>query len=128
MSKTGALSVKQTQAITALLDSRTVADAAQKCGTPTRTIYRWLLEPSFQAALRAAEESVIDEAVRRLLGMQQQALSALQVVLVARDTPPSARVAAARVVLDAMLKLRELRTVEERLTALESAIEGNGQL
>ena len=128
MNKNGALSVKQTQAITALLDSRTVADAAEKCGTPTRTIYRWLLDPSFQAALRTAEEGVIDEAVRRLLGMQQQALSALQVVLVARDTPPSARVAAARVVLDAMLKLRELRTVEERLTALESAIEGNGQL
>ena len=127
MSKSGALSANQTAVIAALLESRTVADAATKTHTPARTIYRWLLDPSFQTALRTAEENVIDEAVRRLLGMQQQALSALQVVLVARDTPPSARVAAARTVLDAMLKLRDHRTFEERLAAIESAMEGMGE-
>lgn len=128
MGKSGALSAKQTVVIAALLEARTVADAAEKTGTPARTIYRWLLQDDFKAALQTAETGLIDEAVRRLLGMQQTALTALQVVMVARDTPPSARVAAARTVLDAMLKLRELRTVEERLSALESAIEGNGQL
>lgn len=127
MNKTGALSAKQTVVIAALLEARTVADAAEKTGTPARTIYRWLSDPSFQTALRTAEDGVIDEAVRRLLGMQQQALSALQVVLVARDTPPSARVAAARTVLDAMLKLRDHRTFEERLAAIESAMEGMGE-
>ena len=121
MNKTGALSAKQTAVIAALLETRTVADAAEKTGTPTRTIYRWLLQDDFKAALQTAETGLIDEAVRRLLGMQQTALTALQVVMVARDTPPGARVAAARTVLDAMLKLRELRTVEERLTALEQA-------
>ena len=121
MNKTGALSAKQTAVIAALLETRTVADAAEKTGTPTRTIYRWLLQDDFKAALQTAESGMIDEAVRRLLSMQQQALTALQVVMMARDTPPSARVAAARTVLDAMLKLRELRTVEERLTALEQA-------
>lgn len=121
MGKTGALSAKQAAVIAALLETRTVADAAEKTGTPTRTIYRWLLQDDFKAALQTAESGMIDEAVRRLLSMQQQALTALQVVMMARDTPPSARVAAARTVLDAMLKLRELRTVEERLTALEQA-------
>ena len=124
MGKSGALGAKQTAVIAALLDSRTVADAAQKTGVPARTIYRWLSEPSFQTALRAAEEGVIDEAVRRLLGMQQQALSALQVVMLGKDTPPSSRVAAARTVLDAMLRLRELRSVEERLAAIEAQLAG----
>lgn len=120
--KTGALSAKQTAVIAALLDSRTVADASEKTGTPARTIYRWLQsDTDFQQALQTAETGMIDEAVRRLLGMQQTALSALQFVMSSRDTPPSARVAAARTVLDAVLKLRELRTVEERLTALEQA-------
>lgn len=119
--KTGALSARQTAVIAALLETRTVADAAEKTGTPARTIYRWLLQDDFKQALQTAESGMIDEAVRRLLGMQQQALTALQVVMMARDTPPSARVAAARTVLDSMLRLRELRTVEERLTALEQA-------
>ena len=121
MNKTGALSAKQTAVITALLETRTVADAAAKTGTPARTIYRWLLDPDFKQALQVAESGMIDEAVRRLLGMQQTALTALQVVMMSKDTPPGARVAAARTVLDSMLKLRELRTVEDRLTALEQA-------
>lgn len=121
MNKTGALSAKQAAVIAALLETRTVADAAEKTGTPTRTIYRWLLQEDFKAALQTAESGMIDEAVRRLLSMQQTALSALQLVMMSKDTPPSSRVAAARTVLDAMLKLRELRTVEERLTALEQA-------
>lgn len=123
MGKSGAVSVKQTQAITALLDSRSVAEAAEKCGTPTRTIYRWLLEDDFKTALAAAENELLDTAVRRLLNLQQTALTALQVVMVAHDTPPSARVAAARVVLDGMLKLREQHTIEQRLQAIEAAME-----
>ena len=124
MRNTGALSAKQAAVIAALLDSRTVTDASEKTGTPARTIYRWLADPAFKASLSAAEEGMIDEAVRRLLQLQQGALNALQDVLEAKDTPPSARVAAAGRVLDALLKLRELRVVEARLSAIEAQLGG----
>jgi len=121
MNKTGALSAKQTAVIAALLETRTVADAAAKTGTPARTIYRWLLDPDFQQALQVAESLVIDAAVRRLLVLQQTALNTLDEVMQAPDASPTARVAASKAVLDTLLDYREQRTFEERLTALERA-------
>lgn len=121
MSKSGTITPKQAQAITALLETRGVKEAAEKVGVPVRTVYRWLqTDTAFREALAQAEGDMLDAAMRRLLQLQDAALSALHTVLEATDTPPSARVAAAGRVLDGMLKLRDLRTVEERLTALEA--------
>jgi AcrR family transcriptional regulator len=125
MSKNGTLSPKQTATIAALLDSRGVAEAAQKAGVPVRTVYRWLqTDDAFKAALRDAEGEMLDSAMRRLLQLQDVALTALHMVLAARDTPPSARVAAAGRVLDATIRMHELRSIEDRLAALEAAQEG----
>jgi AcrR family transcriptional regulator len=126
MGKNGTVSAKQTATIAALLDSRGVAEAAEKAGVPVRTVYRWLqTDDAFKAALQAAEGELLDQAMRRLLQLQDTALTALHVVLVGRDTPPSARVAAAGRILDATLRLRELRSVEDRLAALEAAQQGD---
>jgi len=48
------LSRKQQQAITELLPRRSVAEAALAAGTSTGTLYRWLGEPAFVAALTEA--------------------------------------------------------------------------
>lgn len=122
MSKSGTITPKQAQAITALLETKGVKEAAEKSGVPVRTVYRWLqTDTAFRDALSQAEGDMLDAALRRLLQLQDSALSALEYVLKARDTPPSARVAAAGRVLDGLLKLRDVRTIEERIAALEAA-------
>lgn len=123
MGAKGTLSPAQHRALAALLTERTTRTAAERAGVPIRTLYKWLGgDDAFRAALAASEAQLLDTAMRRLLALQADALDALQVVLTSEDTPPAVKVSAAGRVLDALLKLRELRSVEERLAALEAQV------
>lgn len=123
------LSAKQHRAITALLTSKSVTEAATATGQGERTIYRWLSEPAFRQALSAAEGDLIDVATRRLLQLQGSALDTLEALLLGGDTDVSAgvRLRAAQVTLDHLLKLREMRDIEQRLAALEAATAEHGE-
>lgn len=114
------LSAKQQRALSALLTSKTVGEAALATGLGERTIYRWLTEPAFRQALSAAEGVLIDAATRRLLQLQTAALDVFESLL-AKDAEVSASVQlrAATAATDYLLKLRELRDIEQRLQALE---------
>jgi len=117
-----AMTAKKQRAIVALLTERTTADAAGAAGVGLRTLHRWLAEDGeFQAALRQAEEGAIDHAVRRLVGLQDTAIAVLAAVLDTDDISAGVRVRAAGMVLENVLRLRELRTLEERIAALEAA-------
>lgn len=115
------LSAKQHRALSALLTSKSVAEAAAATGLGERTIYRWLTDPAFRQALSAAEGELIDAATRRLLTLQGTALDTLEAVLGDEDASAGVRIRAAQMVLDHLLKLRELRDIEQRLQALEAA-------
>ena len=115
------LSAKQHRALSALLTSKSVAEAAAATGLGERTIYRWLTDPAFRQALSAAEGDLIDAATRRLLTLQGTALDTLEAVLGDEDASAGVRIRAAQMVLDHLLKLRELRDIEQRLQALEAA-------
>jgi hypothetical protein len=56
------LTPAQEQLILALLRSKTKRTAALSAGVPLRTMYNWLANPSFQAALRTARRKVFEEA------------------------------------------------------------------
>lgn len=114
------LSAKQQRALSALLTSKTVGEAALATGLGERTIYRWLTEPAFRQALSAAEGVLIDAATRRLLQLQTAALDVFESLL-AKDAEVSASVQlrAATAATDYLLKLRELRDIEQRLQVLE---------
>jgi transposase-like protein len=115
---------KQAKAIAALLAAKDGATAAQQAGVSETTLYRWLREDKgFQEALRGAEKVAIDEAVRRLAGAAGHALNTILVLMLDRDTPASIRLRAATVVLEQLVKLRELTSLEERIAALEEALE-----
>jgi hypothetical protein len=105
-----------------------VPAAAELAKVGARTLYRWLAEDgAFKVALAAAEGVAIDAATRRLLGLQESAIGTLEGVLNDDDASAHARVRAAGMVIDYLLKLRELRNVESRLAALEAALEGGGR-
>ncbi|MBI1795178.1 MAG: helix-turn-helix domain-containing protein [Chloroflexi bacterium] len=118
------ISVKQQKAIAALLSERTAKDAAKKAGIGERTLYNWLNEPAFRAALRTAENEILETATRRLSAGQSHALDALE-TLMQKAKHESTRHAAAVSWLTMFLKYHDIHDIEERLTALEAAINDN---
>lgn len=119
---------KRQRAIAALLDpqNRSIAQAAAAAGIGTRTLDRWLADPAFLAALRAAEAAVIDAAGRRLLGLVDDAIDAIGDLL-KPGAADAIRLRAAGEVLDRLHTWRQDVIFEDRLAALEREI-GHDQI
>lgn len=115
------LTSNQKRALAAILASKSLVAASQACGLSEKTLQRYLTDQRFRAALAAAESDVIDQATRRLLALTGLAVDTLDRVL----TDPAARDAvtlrAAQMVIDGLLRLREL-AIEKRISELESAV------
>lgn len=115
------ISTKQQKAIAALLAERTLGAAAKSAGVGERTLYTWLNEPNFKAALRDAEKAILDEVARRLSAGQSLALDTLQ-KLVTSARHESTKLRASVAWLELSLKFRDMQDIEDRLTALEAAL------
>jgi transposase len=118
------ITVKQQKAITALLSERTTREAAKKAGVNEKTLYTWLNEPTFRGALRSAEKDILDDVTRRLSAGQSLALDTLE-KLVKSARHESTKLRASVAWLEMSLKFRDMKDIDERLTALEAAINGN---
>ncbi len=119
------LKTQQQRVIAALLSTKSIAEAAKVTGQGERTIHRWLAEdPAFRVALSQAEGQAIDAATRQLISLQDDAIDVLRKTMKSRAATAQDKLRAATSVLNYLLKLRELRNVEERLAALESALAG----
>lgn len=115
----------QYRAIESLLTQGKMKKAAQDAGISLRTLYRWLKEPGFLAELRQAESEAIAGLSRSLAGLGESAAGALRDGL-APHQKINTRLRAAGMVIDAMLRLRELVDIETRLTALEEGLGNEG--
>lgn len=116
------LTPQQQRTIAALLSSRNVREAAKQAQVSERALYRWLATDAFVAALRKAESDLLDAATRRLLTMQDGALDTLESLIKAGAlVEDPVRLRAALGILGHALKLREMRDIESRLSALEEA-------
>jgi len=111
------LTPKQGRAIAALLSETTVAGAAEKIGISEVTLHRWLKQPAFKAAFRAARRELVEKAIA-LLQQGSSAASATLIRLLSSGSD-SVRLRAATAILDQANKGLELIDFEERLTALE---------
>lgn len=113
---------KKKRAIEALTTCGNITQAAEVSGITRDTLYRWMQEPAFQEAMKNAEREALRELSRRLVELAQQATSTLQEVMTHPQSPPNARVQAARAVLDNLLRLREMIDFENRISHLEEEI------
>ncbi len=118
------ITTKQKKAITALLSERTARDAAKAAGVGERTLYNWLGEPAFRAALRSAETGLLDTVTRRLSSGQTLALDTLE-KLIQSARHESTKLTACVSWLNMFIKYRDMKDIDERLTALEAAIHDN---
>jgi hypothetical protein len=106
------LTTRQQRTIAALLTAKNVREAARASKTPERTIYTWMGENAFRTALYEAEGNMIDAATRRLLQYQDAALTVIIEIMDDKENPAFVRLQAAKMVIEQLLKVRELRNVE----------------
>jgi hypothetical protein len=117
------LSTHQSKALTGLLEGLTVTEAALLAGVSRRQLYRWLQAEHFKSAL-AREEALVLQAVRLKLGsLAERACEVLEDVMDHPGVPGQnfARLAAVSV-LDQLVKVREVSTLEDRMSAIEEAL------
>lgn len=115
---------KKEDAIVALLTNRTVEEAARVVGVSTKTLMRWMKEPEFDTAYRAAKRAAFGQSIARLHHLSSAAVTTLGKVMLEPGTPPATRVRAADSILDHTTKAIEIESLEARLTELERAAEG----
>lgn len=113
------LSPLQRRAVAALVVSKTQRAAAATVGIAERTLARWLIDANFQLALVQAEGELIAGATRRLLGLQDAAIDALDAIFKDKEASHHVKLRAAALAIDALLRLRELASIEKRLSELE---------
>jgi hypothetical protein len=114
-----ALSSRQRKAVEALLSTGEPTAAAREAGIARDTLYRWLKEPAFLQAVRDAEAAALDELSRLLVRLGRTAAATLAKAMSDPAVPWSTRVRAADASLSRLLQLRELATLEARVTELE---------
>jgi transposase-like protein len=119
------LGSKRESAILALLSTRSVEEAARAVGVNPRTLYRWMKEPEFDAAYRAAKRAAFGQSVARLHHLASAAVSTLGKIMLDPATPPATRVRAADSILDHTAKAIEIEDIDARVRQLEEATEAN---
>jgi hypothetical protein len=104
--------------VTALLSHACVEDAARAAGISHRTAWRWMRDEAVLAHLREARRDVMNHAMTRL---QEAAVGAVDCLCEVQRTgeSESARVSAARTILEQALRAVELGDIQERLEKLE---------
>jgi transposase-like protein len=115
----GEITGKRRRAVEALLSTGEVSAAAREAGIHRDTLHRWLKEPVFLQAVREAEAAALDELSRLLVRLGRTAAATLAKAMSDPAVPWSTRVRAADASLSRLLQLRELATLEARVTELE---------
>ncbi len=119
LTRGGTLSAKQRKAVEALLATGEVQAAAATVGISRETLHRWLRDPPFVEAVRAAEAQALDDLSRVLVRLGRTAAGTLAKAMSDAATPVATRVRAADATLGRLLQLRELATLEARVAELE---------
>jgi len=121
---------KTERAISALLQAETIRDAAKEAGLAEATLHRYLKDEAFRSAYREAKREVVDQAVCQLQRSAGKAVKALSSIIDEQDAPASARVSAAKTILEMAMKAVEIEDLEQRIAKLEEAVklraEGKG--
>ena len=115
------ISTKQKRAIAALLTGANCTEAAQTAKVHENTVYQWMHDPAFLAALHQAEADALQAVSRELVALAGKAAQTLDGVLDDPQARDSSKVRAADVVLGRILQMKELVDLEQRINALEAA-------
>lgn len=117
------------KALSALLNSPSITEAARKSGISERTFYRYLDEPEFKKEFRAARRAIVENSISQIQSATGEAVETLKQNLHCEN--PAVEVRAAQIILDNAVKGVETIDFLERLERLEDEyqkqIEENGK-
>lgn len=99
---------KQTKALAALLTQPTKEKAAAQAGIGLTTLKRYLDDPEFQAAYQKALSEMIEDAASQAKQSLSPALSCLREIVGSERETATARIQAARSLLEYGLRLTEI--------------------
>src|ERR1700688_1581610 len=116
---------KMADAIAALLSQRNVDEAARSAGIGTRTLLRWMKDPVFDTAFRAARRAAFGQTTARLQQGSSAAATILMKLMLDANTPASTRVRAAEIIVNHAAKALEIEDIEPRVSKLERAAEAS---
>jgi hypothetical protein len=111
--------------VTALLSHAGVEEAGRAAGISASTAWRWMRDPAVQARLREVRKDAMNAAMARLQEAAAGAVDCLCEVQKEGESE-SARVSAARCILEQALRAAELGDLEDRLANLEAIAQGRG--
>lgn len=113
---------KQDRAISALLQAETIREAAKEAGLAEATLHRYLKDEGFQEAYRGAKREIVNHAICYLQRSTGKAVKALVRIIEDEGAPATARVTAAKTILEMSLKALECEDLERRIIKLEAVM------
>ena len=120
------LTAKQRRAIDALLTCRTQTEAAQKAGISRQTLRKYRKNPEFEAEYNKAARGVLEDAKTQAAAGLGPAVDALIKIVIDDEAQDTARVSAAKAVLEYSLRLCDYVDIARRLEKLEQYAQEGG--
>lgn len=118
----------QERAIVALLSHSTIKNAAKAVGIDDATLWRWLQDKTFHAAYMTVRRESVRQSIARLQQASSEAVNTLRTVMKDKKTPATARVTAAKAIIEYSMKAVEIEDLAERVAQLEAIhIGGKGK-
>ncbi len=114
--------VSREAGIVALVNNPNVKEAALTCGISERTLHRWLNEPDFATQLLEAQRGITKRVIHSVVSRAERAASVLNEIMCDTDAAQSARVSAARTILEFSFKAIEVEDILKRIEAIEANI------
>lgn len=115
------LTLKQQNAITHLLSTKTVEEAAKKAGIAKTTLYAWMKQDHFKQEVGKRRRALYEEGLSILKASTRKAAEALAELL--EKSSASLKRLVARDVISLAMKAIEQGELEERISRIEEALE-----
>lgn len=107
------------QIVSALMSTRTNAEAAAACGLSTRQLITRMQAPELQALLTDAKSKVLERATESAQAAMVNAVDVMREIMQDTEHAPQVRLNAADAILRNGLRLTDVVDVQRRLAALE---------
>ncbi len=118
----------QERAIIALLSNANIRTAAKAVGVDEATLWRWLQDQDFHAAYMAVRRESVSLSIARLQQSSTKAVNTLRAVAKDKQVPASARVMAAKAIIEYSIKAVEIEDLAIRLAEVEAVMKAQKKL
>jgi len=119
MAGNGSITAKKRRFVAAVLASPTIVKAAEVAGVSETTAWRYLSDSTVRRELAERQGAMLAQASAGIAADMALARAVLRMVMADNGAPATARVSAERAILDCGLRLFEMVTLSDRVTALE---------